>query len=491
MLLFTLPGVALAGPLKVYLSEFTVTGTPARDELAPALQGILGSRLNRERAEPVDRAEQAELLLAGSYALFGRMFSLDLLIRNTTSGKITRLFEQGEGQDDLLPAMGRLAQQIDRELAKIQAAPPVAASAPPAATRPALPTPPAPAAVAAVAAGAEGYLVKGEDAAGSSGGQSGAPLAGVFSGIALGRTFPGGDRELFLAGERTLRYYRQGAADLRLVAEVVIPRPARILAIDSADLDGDGTPELYVTIMDRETLTSQVYRPKEAGLDKIADQLPFFFRGIGPDLRSRRIYTQELGAAGDFLDQVAPLVKTGAKFNTGDRLKLPRDGAVFNVNRFTDASGTALYAVLNGDGHISVSSLDGRQLWQGSEKFGGSENSFTRESLAQERATGGDRYLWTFLEQRIIVTPDGKLLVPRNEGALSFGNNRSYTSHTLHAFAWSGSSLRELWHSKPEASYLADFAFDPASGEVLLLEVVQKQSMFNRGMSRISRHRVQ
>jgi len=484
VLLLTLPGGALAQPLKVHVSRFTVTGTPAKDELAPTLQGILSSRLNPERVQLVDTADKAELLLAGSYALFGRLFSLDVQIRNSASGRIRTVFEQGQDQDDLLPAMGRLAQQIDRELAKLtQGSAPAAAASLPAAITPDLPPPPVP-------SPAEGYLVKGDAAAGSPGSQPGVELPGVFSGIALGRILPGGERELFLTAERKIRYYRLGKSGLREVAEVVIPRPAKVLGIDSADLDGDGAPELYVTVMDRESLTSQVYLPKEGGLEMIAGNLPFFFRGIGPDFRSRTIYTQELGATGEFLSQVAPLVKAGARFETRDRQKLPGNGAIFNCTGFRDAAGRVLYAVLEGDGHIGVSSPEGRQLWQSSEKFGGSENFFTRESLAEQRATGGDR-LWTFLEQRIIATADGKLLVPRNQGTLSVGNSRSYTSHTLHAFAWSGSHLKELWHSKPAATYLADFAFDPASGEVLLLEVVQKESMFNQGVTRISRHRVQ
>ena len=74
---------------------------------------------------------------------------------------------------------------------------------------------------------------------------------------------------------------------------------------------------------------------------------------------------------------------------------------------------------------------------------------------------------------------------------LSVGNNRAYSKHTLHAFTWSGSVLKELWHSKQEPTYLADFAYDPATGEVLLLEVIQKESMFEKGKTRISSHKIE
>jgi hypothetical protein len=488
-LLFTLPCAASAEPLKTYVSEFTVAGTPGKDDLKTTLQGVLASRLNPERVQLVESKDKAELLISGSYALFGRMFSVDVLIKNMGSGKITKLFEQGDSQDDLLPAMGRLALKIDKELAKI----PVAATTPAAPTAPMSKTPalpralPAPPLQKAVTAPAEGYMIRQEN---STTNWSDPPLEGVFTTLALGRALPSGEREIFVAGERILRYYRQGAG-LKQVAEVTIPRPAKILGIDTADLDGDGVPEIYLTIMDRETLVSQVYLPKESGLEKIADNLPFFLRGIGPDLRSRKIFVQELGATGDLVDDVAELVKSGSRFATGNRHKLPRYGAIFNFSRFTDGSGKSYDVVLNGDGYLIVSSQDGREAWRSSDKFGGSENFFKRESMSQMRATGGDQYIWTFLEQRIIVTPDGKLLVPHNEGLLSVGNNRAYSKHTLHALAWSGSVLKELWHSKQEPTYLADFAYDPASRELLLLEVIQKEGMFGKGKTQISSHKIE
>jgi hypothetical protein len=493
LLFFALPGVSPAEPLKTCVSEFSITGTSGKDELKAALQGLLASRLNPERVQLVENKDQAELVISGSYALFGKMFSVDVLLRNMGSGKLTRLFEQGDNQDDLLPALGRLAQKIDQELAKNTAtattsAVPAVPAVPAAQAEPVTSPTPLPQTLAVppphkgVASASEGYLIRQESGRPKG---SDSPLDGVFTGLALGRTLASGEREIFIAGERSLRYYRQGAG-LKLVAEVTIPGPAKILGIDSADLDGDGVPEIYLTIMDRETLVSQVYLPGDTGLEKIAGDLPYFLRGIGPDLRSRKIFAQELGATGEVYDGVAQLVKTGSRFETGNPRKLPRYGSIFNFNRFSDGAGQSYDLVLNGEGRLIVSSPEGLELWKSSDNFGGSESFFKRESMTQMKATGGDQYIWTFLEQRIIITPDGKLLVPHNEGIMTVGNNRSYNKHTLHALKWSGSLFRELWRTRQEPSYLADFAYDPATGEVVLLEVVKKGGMFSKGKSVVS-----
>ena len=110
LLFIALPCVSSAAPLKTYVTEFNVAGASNRDELKTTLQGLLASRLNPERMQLVENPDKAELQLSGSYALFGKMFSIDVLLKNTLTGSLTKVFEQGENQDDLIPAFGRLAQ---------------------------------------------------------------------------------------------------------------------------------------------------------------------------------------------------------------------------------------------------------------------------------------------------------------------------------------------------------------------------------------------
>jgi hypothetical protein len=119
-------------------------------------------------------------------------------------------------------------------------------------------------------------------------------MTGIFTSLALGRTLPRGEREIFVAGEHAVRYLRKGI-ELKQITEIVIPVPAKIVAIDSADIDRDGIPELYVSIVDRKTVSSRIYKPTEAGLELIARDQPWLFRGIGHDLKGRTIFAQRRG----------------------------------------------------------------------------------------------------------------------------------------------------------------------------------------------------
>lgn len=491
-LLISSPCESLAAPLKTYVAEFSVVGAPNKDELKVTLQGLLSSRLNPNQTQLVDKPDTAELLLTGSYALFGKMFSVDVLIKNTVNGAMTKVFEQGESQDDLLPAFGRLAQKLDHELAKTHtmavAPPPVLPAAPP------LPAPVvaktvSPSAAYKVEAPAvkaeEGYVVKSVlPSRNTPGHWTSDPITGVFTSIALGRTLPSGEREIFVAGEHSVRCFRKGT-ELKQVAEIPIPVPSKVLAIDTADLDHDGIPELYVSIVDRKTISSRIYQPVDSGLELLADNQPWLYRGIGHDLKGRTISAQSVTADGDYFNEVCELVKSGNRFDTVNSRTLPQPGNIYNSTRFRDASGVVKVAIMDGDGYLVIYAADGGELWKSSDKYGGSETFFNYDTVAQQRPKGND-YQRNFLEQRITALPDGTLIVPHNYGGISIGNNRSYNKYTLFGLEWTGAILREAWHTTQTPSYLADYAYDAATREVVLLEVVQKAGLFGTGKTVIS-----
>ena len=240
-------GISNAGATKTHVPPFNVSGAPNSQELKLTLQEILTSRLNPALVQLVEKPDQADLLIVGSYAQFGKMFSLDARIKDTGSDSLTKVFEQGEGQEDVIPAIGRLALKINGEVAKR----PVLVV--PEATKPPLPVVPLPT-VTSPPVAKETFAIRSEPSAKkTTDGWTSAPLDGVFSSLAVGRTLAGGDRELFVAGEHTIQMYLKGSG-LKLVSEITVPVPARIIAIDTADLNRDGLPELYVSIIDRGAL---------------------------------------------------------------------------------------------------------------------------------------------------------------------------------------------------------------------------------------------
>lgn len=461
LFVLTMGNTAWSAPLATYVAEFTVNGAAKPDETKSAIQSLLLSRLASDRIAPQARPEGAEIKITGSYLLSGSVFSLDAAAVSSSGRVITRAFTQGNSPDELIPAVGKLAKALTdgiiRDTAPAAATP---APAPPAdIIRPARTAPPATV-------------------------QSLQKLTGALNGLAVGRTLPDGERELFVTGNHTLRYYRQGA-ELKLMAEVSYKPYEKVLAVDSADLDNDNVPEIYVTVMNGEELVSQVWTVAGTGLKQIAGPLPYFFRTVTAAGGAKKLFAQKTSGKTDFYGDVAEVVMSGGGYVLKDPVKLPKQGYLYNFNMLKGLKGGPNPVIVDRSGFLRVFNPAGDELWKSGEEYGGSEMFFKRTALgAQIHSDGGDRQV--FLDQRMIVKANGELLVPKNSAYWFMANKHSYAHSSLYCFSWNGSDLEEKWHTKQNDYYLADFAYDEKNHELLLLEVVSKEGgVFDRGASRL------
>ncbi|GLI37746.1 VCBS repeat-containing protein [Geobacter hydrogenophilus] len=495
----TAASTLFAAQVRVYVSEFAVTGAANKDELKSTLQTLFASRLSNDSVLSVDSPVGADVLVKGSYIAFGKVFSLDAVAKDPSGRVIARSFQQGESQDELIPAAGKLGQSLAAEIAaKVkpgvvmvpqQVSQPVPAPVPVPVSDVVRPSAPQQAADV-VKASTTSDIVKPQDLTRTaSGGWMSQRLSGTLIGIAPGKTAADGTRDFYVADEQALRLYRKGEG-LKLVAEVSFSPGDRVIAVDSADLDGDGTPEAYLTVLSGDSLASQVWVAEKDSLKRVAAKLPYYFRGIALNGKDYKIYAQQMSTDKDFYGDVYEVVKNGDRFDLKNPIKLPRFGYLYNFNQFRDASGSVCTVVLNDDGYLIVYSAAGEELWRSSDKFGGSETYFKREDLANVRTTG-DPFRWVFLEQRITVSPAGEVIVPKNEGMFVIGNNRAFKKSSVYAFTWNGSSMDEVWHTKQSQSYLADYLYDSTRKELVALEVVKKEGLLDKGASMMVVKRVE
>ncbi len=484
---------ASAAPLKVFIPEFKVTGAANRDELKGGLQGLLATRLSGESIVIADTEAAADLSVVGAYIAFGKVFSLDANLKDRTGKVVGRAFEQGDSSDDIIPAVTRLAQKVSAELAKVQpsppSVPPTAQKPTPALSTPALPAPverPAPQTSAQPASD----IIRPEaiTRAGESG-MIGQRLDGAMVALAAGKSLPNGERELFMALEREIRLYRQGKGLTLLAAEAGYSADDKIIGIETADLDGDGSLELYVTRLKGEELASQVWAVENGKFRLLTDGLPYFFRTLEWN-GGARLYAQQMGRDEDFFNGISEVARKGNGFELKNPVKLPRFGTIYNVNFITDKEGRRLVVMLHLDGYLTVSDEKGEELWRSNDRFGGSEAYFSREDQQNVRVTG-ELQRKIFLEQRVVVTKSGDVIVPKNDGFWVVGNSRSFSKNSVYSFTWNGAALEERWHTKQSQNYLADYAYDEARKELILLEVVKKPGMIEKGASAISIKKVE
>jgi hypothetical protein len=490
-LLLSLSATVSAASVRIGVAEFKVTGAAGKDELKGALQSMLASRLEGDKIQVVGVNDSPDMTVVGTYIVFGKVFSLDGQLVASSGKVVGRAFEQGEGADDVIPAVGRLAQKLGTEIGKIPSGELTGfqgTRSTPATSNQVAATVPLPSADIVrkpppVVAKPEGDLIRPERVASNTErGILGQRLDGAMIAMVPVKRLDKGGRELVVALETELRLYRHEQEFTLVNTEKGFGGNEKIVALDIADLDADGVQEIYVTAFNGVELASRVYLLEGGRFVKMASNLPYFFRGIALKGEVYRIYAQEMGIDEDFYGDLREVVKNGASIQLGNSLKLPPKGNIYNMNVLPDKNGSALYVVLSADGYLTVYNDGGEELWRSSDKFGGSEMYFTRDDMQNIRVTGS-QYRKRFIEQRLTVTRSGTVIVPKHEGSFVIGNSRSFSKSSVYSFAWSGAGLDELWHTKVDQNYLADYFYDGERKELLLLEVVKKAGITEKGAS--------
>jgi hypothetical protein len=494
VLLLLLSGVsAQAAQIRVFVADMSAVGVQNRDEMKATLQMLLSSRLNSDKVLAVGSAAEADALVSGTYVVIGKVFSVDALARTAAGKTLARAFVQGESQDELIPAVGKLADKLTAELTRVYSAGPASAAVAPALL---------PGTAATVAAKSDiikneqqlrpapaGEFIKPADyERGSVGGWQSKRLDGAANLLAVGKSQPDGSREIFLAEDRRLSCYRQGS-EMKLVAETEFKASEKIVSLDTIETS-DGSLDIYVTLVRSTDLASQVWQLKGDKLIKVAEGLPWFFRSFSLAGGPKKLYAQSMGTDAEFYGDIAEVTRTGSSITLKNPIKMPRFGDIYTFNQFRDRDGKTLTVVINPDNYLVVYDFDQVELWRSNDKFGGSELFFQKEDPNPNASL--QKYRSIFMNQRVQVTSKGEVLVGRNEGFWVLGDARSYKKGAVYNMVWNGSSLEEKWRTRDTQNYMPDYFYDEGRNELLILQTVQRPGITGgRGASSLNIKKVE
>ena len=466
---------AYADPIRVFVADMNATGVQNRDEMKVTLQTLLASRLNGDRIAVVGSVAEADAVVSGTYVSIGKIFSIDAIAKTAAGKTLARAFVQGDTQDELIPAVGKLADKLTVELLKYYPTGKPDVAAPPhvPATLPSTAVPPP---------GGD-FIKPHEQEKVAAAGWISERLAGAANLMASGQTLPDGSREIFLAENQKLAFYRQGK-EMNLVADVEFRASEKIISLDTIT-GGDGALDIYVTIIRSGELASQVWQVKGDKLLLVAEKLPYFFRSITLAGGTKKLFAQSMGRTDDYYGDVAEATRNGSTITLKNPLKMPRYGTIYSFNQFRNSEGMTFTVVINPDGYLIVYDQQMKELWRSNDKFGGSELYFQKEDVNNDRAMG-DKYRWIFLNQHIQISSKGEVLIGKNDGFWVLGNARSYKQGAVYCLVWNGSSLEEKWHTREFQNYMPDFLFDDTRNELLILQTVQRPGIIGRGASSLT-----
>jgi len=112
---------AFAAQVRVFVADMSAINVPNKDEMKTTLQTLLAARLNHGGIMTVGSAVEADVVVTGNYVVLGKVFGMDAIARVSGDKTLTRVYIQGDSSEELIPAVGKLAERLTAELDKIYA----------------------------------------------------------------------------------------------------------------------------------------------------------------------------------------------------------------------------------------------------------------------------------------------------------------------------------------------------------------------------------
>ncbi len=293
-----------------------------------------------------------------------------------------------------------------------------------------------------------------------------------LQGLALGDVDGDGREEVILAGPHEVQVFHRDGTRLNLFATIKMGARYRIHSVNTADLNGNGRDEIYISAADPKI-------PGSRAVEWNGKRFVDLFREARWYIRPLRVPGMGLILAGQRagLLPIEPgifsLVQKDGRLTAGERLSIPAKINLFNF----------VYADLDGNGRHEIVALDnsfklevikgGAVVWKSEGRYcgtkryiGGDPNMMPAitSSMNDEVDAFGDKYVETFIPSRILVSDvdhDGTddIILNRNPSTLTAVLPREiqYKSGTIVGLKWNGLGLEEMWRTRKIDGYVVDY----------------------------------
>jgi TolB-like protein len=538
MLTIVLVGAAApvsAQPLKVAILPFQMNAEKDLTFLRDGIVDMLASRLawedkvtviNEEQTASVMESVQgfkdesqallvggklgADYVLFGSVTVFGDSVSIDAkMVDVTGKNEPFVFFNQSQGMGTVIPKINQFATDINETVFGRTAGTRVVA-VPPTQVQPAqtqtVPVPPAPETDRRTHP--DKLLQEGFGPEDQQANLQGAPLAAApgagaatvqtsdqfwtsqrfklrLNGIAIGDVDNDGRQEMVLMDPQTVEIYRFENNRLVKVFQLADENFRRFIAVDIADINGNGTPEIFLTALTIQLnkLDSVVYEFDGQRYKTVVDKSPWYFRVLDLPGRGKVLFGQgqRIGGPDPFSSPIVELAWKGSDYDVVDQV-LASGRANLLGFAYGDVmnDGDPISVAYDTEEKLRIMRPSGEVVWQGADHFGGRNTHFLLPVVAF-----GEEEQKFFYNTRIVLADlnrDGKkeVITLQNQelaGRL-FEQFRKFQKGQIVGLAWDGLGLADLWRTREVTGQLDDFAigdFDNDGADEIVATVIISQ----------------
>ncbi|MEJ5358653.1 MAG: VCBS repeat-containing protein [Desulfobacterales bacterium] len=285
----------------------------------------------------------------------------------------------------------------------------------------------------------------------------------LFNGLALGDVDGDGKTETVIATQEGLIVHRMEQGRFYQVHDLRNENRGIPVAVDVADINGNGRPEIFVTALTptRRGVSSYILEHDGKAFRRVAEGLPLYFRVCRTPDRGAVLLGQEHRPGSPHSNRIHEMVWRNGRYEAEAPVSVP---VALNVLGLAFArlgeNRKESTVAFDRDDFIRVFEPGGAQEWRSSEKYGGSTLYF-----AAERADQGDVVNPIYLPMRMLPWEPGgegkgRLLVVRNHdwAGRRLERMRFLQESQIFSFFWDGLGLAPEWRTRKITGAIRDFA---------------------------------
>ena len=433
---------------------------------------------------------KADYVLYGSLTMFGNSLSIDAKMLDVagTQPPVTA-FSQSSDMGDVIPKIDQFAAEINSKVFGRQAqaaAPAVAPAAPRTGAQPDSRAHPEKLLQSGAVVGGNAqvspFITRKEKVLQSASFWKSPNFNFYITGVAVGDVDGDGLKETVILSPDDIYIYRFQNNSFPQVQRLKKVEDRYNIAVDVADINGNGRAEIFVTALNRfkNIVTSFVEEYNGTDYAVIAKDQPWFFRVTDTPVRGNVLLGQQSRRDNPYAGAIFEMQWDGGAYVPQNEMRTPSGVNVLGValgDVLNDGAETLV--ACNSGNNIVVVTPAGDILWKSSDKYGGSVQYY-----AGEKSDKGQEENPIYLPMRLLVrnraeaNAKSQVIVVNNHEVMGMRwNRRDFTEANIDAFSWDAASLATDWSTRKMSRFISDIQiadFDNDGHDELLASLIIK-----------------
>jgi TolB-like protein len=471
--------------------KINVTG---KDVVSKELKNIKKKDLSIDDVYDLGKKLNSDYVVWGSITKIGKSISISgKLVDITNTKSDIGVSSQTQNIDDVIPKINDFADNILQHI--------LGPTPQPVATAPVVPAPSVTPPQVPAALSRESQII----ASMKSGGKKGGTLTSVinsefinavepinrkefwmsqkipteFKGMAIGDVNNDGSNEIVAIDKNTVYIYQKMEKELKLLETIKGHSYDNYIAVDVADVNRDGVPQIIVTSLNDTLLDSFVLEFKSGKYVKVASDIRWFLRVLDTSSGIPLLLGQEYGRDKPFNTPIYEMVWRDGKYVSDQKMKIPLGLSIYGLTIDNLGIGGSekiialddldyLYIIektIKSLGRLtSIGFSSDELIWKSDDVYGGS-NNYIENVENKSNPTDSDKERYAYVNLRILTfdtNKDGKkeIIIAKNLSSSGriFKKLKLFTASEIYNLEWDGMGMAENWHTKKINGYIADYS---------------------------------